>query len=227
MENSQQVIEEMSGGSIYLIIHKDIIQRSPDWYQIRLGRVGGTDAEAFAVKGKSASGLGAGALSIMNKKLYELLTGNHADENGFVSDAMQRGIDLEPEAVQEYETRNLLSVEQIGYVTFGPFFGYSPDGFVGEDGLIEVKCPQGPEYVRMLSGGEIKPEYYAQMQYGMFLTNRDWCDFVCYNPDVKMCPLIVKRVDRDLDFIDKIRVNMMSYLDEVEVRLNYIKTNAK
>jgi hypothetical protein len=207
------------------IIHADIIQRSEEWHQIRLGRLGGTDAEALLVKGKSNNGLGTGAMSILYKKLYETITGLPADEEKFLSYAMQRGMDLEPYAIKEYESIKMVEVKQIGYVSFAEFFGYSPDGFVDQDGLIEVKCPQGPEYMRMISGGDIQPGYIAQMQWGMLLTGRDWCDFIVYNPEVKQKPIMIQRKERDETKIELLQDAMRNYLDEMEARLEYIKNN--
>jgi putative phage-type endonuclease len=207
------------------IIHADIIQRSEEWHQIRLGKIGGTDAEALLVKGKSNSGLGSGAMTILYKKLYETITGLAADEEKFLSYAMQRGMDLEPYAIKEYEAIKMVEVKAIGYVSFAEFFGYSPDGFVDDDGLIEVKCPQGPEYMRMISGGEIQSGYMAQMQWGMLLTGRDWCDFVVYNPELKQKPILIQRVNRDDNKIDALQDGMRNYLDEMEARLEFIKSN--
>ena len=222
MENIKQVMQKMSGGSLP-IIHGDFKQRTPEWYQIRLGRIGGTDAESLAVKGKNQYGLGTGIMSTMYKKIYEVIQNQPADDSGYISAAMERGIELEPLAVQEYEKVKFETVTEIGYVSLGHFFGYSPDGFVGEDGLIEVKCPGAAEYIRLLSTDEIQSGYIWQMQWGMFLTNRDWCDFVAYNPDFKPMPLYIKRVEKDMDAVKLLYDQGMKYLDAMDSVLGKIR----
>jgi hypothetical protein len=222
MENVKQVMQKMSGGSLS-IIHGDFKQRSPEWYQIRLGRIGGTDAESLAVKGKNQYGLGTGIMSTMYKKIYEVIQNQSADDSGYISAAMERGIELEPLAVQEYEKVKFETVIEIGYVSLGYFFGYSPDGFIGEDGLIEVKCPGAAEYIRLLSTDEIQSGYIWQMQWGMFMTNRDWCDFVAYNPDFKPMPLYIKRVEKDMDAVKLLYDQGMKYLDAMDVVLGKIR----
>lgn len=221
MENVKQVMQKMSGGSLP-IIHGDFKQRSPEWYQIRLGRIGGTDAESLAVKGKNQYGLGTGIMSTMYKKIYEVIQNQPADDSGYVSAAMERGIELEPLAVQEYEKVKFETVTEIGYVSLGHFFGYSPDGFVGIDGLIEVKCPGAAEYIRLLGTDEIQSGYVWQMQWGMFLTNRDWCDFVAYNPDFKPMPLYIKRVEKDMDAVKLLYDQGIKYLDAMDAVLGKI-----
>jgi exodeoxyribonuclease (lambda-induced) len=173
-----------------------------------LGRIGGSESNVLTVKGKSDHGLGAGAITLMYEKLFEIKTGQPA-KDVFVTDAMQRGIDLEMDAIYEYSQMEFKDVEECGYITNSDliYAGYSPDGLVGEDGLIEVKCPGSIEYMRIVLGGEIPGKYYCQMQWGMFISERKWCDYVVYNPDYEPKPLVVQRVDRDENFIS----NLLKY----------------
>ena len=122
-------------------IYNDIYQRTEEWHNIRLGRVGGSESSVLSVKGKSESGLGAAAFTLLYEKAYELIQEEPVKEN-IVTFAMQRGMDLEPEAIHEYELSKMVKVDQVGYILNSDmkYAGYSPDGLVGEDGLIEVKC---------------------------------------------------------------------------------------
>ena len=96
--------------------HNDIEQRSMQWHQIRYGRVGGSESEALLVKGKSAHGLGTGAISMLYDKVWEIKTSSPA-KDVFVTEAMQRGIDLEGEAIYNYQNEHFKTVTQCGYVT--------------------------------------------------------------------------------------------------------------
>lgn len=174
------------------IYHYDIKQGSEEWLQIRAGRITGTDAAALLVNGKSANGLGAGAISLLYNKAAEFVTG--PEENNFTNYAMQRGTELEPYARAEYETATWNHVEQVGFVSVGEYFGVSPDGLVGDEGLIEIKCPMGAEFVRFVDTKEIPEAHMAQMQWAMFLTGRKWCDYVVFNPDFAPASLHVVRI---------------------------------
>lgn len=202
--------------------HFHINQRSKEWHKLRLGRIGGSESNVLTVKGKSEHGLGAGAITLLYEKLFEIKTGQPA-KDVFVTDAMQRGIDLEMDAVYEYSQMEFKDVEECGYITNSNliYAGYSPDGLVGEDGLIEVKCPGSIEYMRTILGGEIPGKYYCQMQWGMFISDRKWCDYVVYNPDYEPKPLVVQRVDRDEKFISNLLENYLVF--QAQMGLSLIK----
>ena len=206
-----------------ITIHNDIHQRTEEWYKIRLGRVGGSESSVLSVKGKSQSGLGAAAFTLLYEKAYEIIQKEPVKEN-FVTFAMQRGMDLEPEAIHEYELIKMVKVDQVGYILNSDFkyAGYSPDGLVGEDGLIEVKCPGNSEFMRQIITMEIPKQYLCQMQWGMFLSNRSWCDYVVYNPDYTKSPLYIDRVDRNDKMIETLKANYISFESELDAILERI-----
>ena len=181
------------------MIH-EVDQRSDDWYGLRLGRMTASHAQAIGANGK-------GLESYIHKVMTEYYS--KAPQEGFTSDAMQRGIDLEDSAVFMYEVETGRKVEKVGFVSMNEYVGASPDGFVDDDGLIEVKCPLDPEMFRMLLGGEIKPEYIAQVQMQMYITGRKWTDFVCYSPNFDR-ELIIKRVLPDEKKIEKLEAGILS-----------------
>jgi putative phage-type endonuclease len=206
-----------------ITIHTDIYQRSEEWHEIRLGRIGGSESNVLIVKGKSESGLGAAAFTLLYEKAYEIIQNQPVKEN-IVTFAMQRGMDLEPEAIQEYEMAKMVKVDQVGYILHShyKYAGYSPDGLVGEKGLIEVKCPGNSEFMRQLITKEIPKQYLCQMQWGMFLSNRTWCDYVVYNPDYDKSPLYIDRVDRNDKMIELLKANYLAFegeLDEILERI--------
>ena len=204
-------------------IYNDIHQRSEEWYNIRLGRVGGSESSVLSVKGKSESGLGAAAFTLLYEKAYEIIQEEPVKEN-IVTFAMQRGMDLEPEAIHEYELSKMVKVDQVGYILNSDFkyAGYSPDGLVGEDGLIEVKCPGNSEFMRQIITNEIPKQYFFQMQWGMFISGRKWCDYVVYNPDYHKSPLYIDRVDRIEKTIETLKANYLAFELELDAILERI-----
>ena len=204
-------------------IYNDIHQRSEEWHNIRLGRVGGSESSVLSVKGKSESGLGAAAFTLLYEKAYEIIQEEPVKEN-IVTFAMQRGMDLEPEAIHEYELSKMVKVDQVGYILNSDFkyAGYSPDGLVGEDGLIEVKCPGNSEFMRQIITNEIPKQYFCQMQWGMFISGRKWCDYVVYNPDYHKSPLYIDRVDRIEKTIETLKANYLAFESELDAILERI-----
>ena len=123
-----------------ITIHTDIHQRSEEWHEIRLGRIGGSESNVLSVKGKSESGLGAAAFTLLYEKAYEIIQEEPVKEN-IVTFAMQRGMDLEPEAIHEYELSKMVKVDQVGYILNSDYkyAGYSPDL-----SLIHISEPTRP-----------------------------------------------------------------------------------
>ena len=204
-------------------IYNDIHQRSEEWHNIRLGRVGGSESSVLSVKGKSESGLGAAAFTLLYEKAYEIIQEEPVKEN-IVTFAMQRGMDLEPEAIHEYELSKMVKVDQVGYILNSDYkyAGYSPDGLVGEDGLIEVKCPGNSEFMRQIITNEIPKQYFFQMQWGMFISGRKWCDYVVYNPDYDKSPMYIDRVDRIEKTIETLKANYLAFESELDEILERI-----
>jgi len=131
---------------------------------------------------------------------------------------------LEGEAIYVYQNDHFITVTQCGYVTNADkkYAGYSPDGLIGEDGLIEIKCPGHIEYIRTLIEQDVPKRYQAQMQWGMMMTGRSWCDYVVYNPDYTKSPLYVDRVDRDEKMIEVLKTNYLAFESELDAILERI-----
>jgi len=179
------------------VYHFDLEQRSDEWREIRKGRFTGTDAALLLVAGtKRADGLGVGVEQAMFLKCAQLIA--DFDDYQFETYATRIGNEREAEAVAAYGERIFpKAVTACGFVELGDYFGFSPDGLVGKDGLIEIKCPQPPEYLRYITTGEISKDYLMQMQWGMWITDRKWCDHVVFNPDFGGYPIQVQRIERD------------------------------
>jgi len=193
-----------------------IDQRTPEWFAARLGKV-----TASKIADVMASGR-AGAPSVtranyLAQLLCERLTGRPTE--GYTNDAMQHGIDNEPIAINAYEMAQDVIVNPIGLVDHPSIAmsGASPDGLVGEDGLIEVKCPNSATHLATLKGGSIDGRYMKQMQWQMACTGRKWCDFVSFDPRMPdHMQLHVQHVRRDDEMIAQIEAAVCEFLAELD-----------
>ena len=197
-----------------------IDQRSPEWHALRLGKLTGSKASDMLATLKSG-GEAAGRRNLRIALALERITGT-SQERSFTTQAMQDGIDREPEAVRLYQAKSGNLVDPMGFIehdTLGA--GYSPDGVVGDfEGLIEVKCPEPAAHLEYL-GGHIPANYLAQINHGFWITGALWCDFVSYQPTFPVGgQLKVIRVERgDLtDYIAK----ATAFLSEVDKQVEAI-----
>lgn len=131
---------------------------------------------------------------------------------------LERGHEMEARARIAYEARTGLLAEESGIVkTDDDWFGYSTDGFVGDDGLIEIKCPvDSLKIMAMLRTGNTE-EYDHQIQGGLWLTGRQWVDFIMYVPDLEIVgnDLFVKRIYRDEEFIESLERDLLRFRSTV------------
>lgn len=206
-----------------MIIQYDLEQGSEEWLAARLGRLGSSEASVLLVDGKSQSGLGAGAITLLVKKISESITGELASSD-YKSPEMEHGNEYEPLARKAYENIKFTKTTRVGYVQYMSHLGYSPDDFVGEDGLVEYKCLSGPEFVRYSLWGKIDKKHMAQMQWGLWMTKRKWCDYVVYHPDfVDGC--VIKSILPDP--ATQATFNKMAHVFEEEVKKGIEKMNKK
>jgi putative phage-type endonuclease len=179
-------------------------QRSADWFNVRLGCVTGSGVTNVFAKTKTGESeakkkyktkLIVERLKYKTKLIVERLT-NESQDNDFVSSAMLWGIEKEDMARVAYQEENKVLVKQEGFIKIeNEFIGYSPDGLVSENGLIEIKCPSSAKHFEYLDTQEIPKEYINQMVLGMIVTKRKWCDFISYDPRFpKSMQLFVKRI---------------------------------
>lgn len=179
-------------------------QGSPQWLAERLGHVTASKFEDVLKKGRSkASVWGDGATTYALTLAAERLTGVVA--GGYATDAMDWGTQHEPDAVAAYELTQLVNVKVAPFVRH-PLIdnvGGSPDGFVFDDGILEVKCPYtSKEHLRTVWDGSMPEHHRPQVQGNLWITGRDWCDFVSYDPRMpEECRLFISRVERDAEYI--------------------------
>ena len=141
-----------------------------------------------------------GYQDMINSIVYERLTGEIPES--FSNEWMQRGIELEPEARRSFEFETFQKVKQIGFVEFDEWIGCSPDGIIGDDGLLQIKCPKYNTLINYHVSGKIGRDYEMQLQGEMFVTGRKHNIFYAWHPKLKSFRL---KVARDEDAIKKIR----------------------
>ena len=187
----------------------DCEQLSPEWYQARAGVPSASNFDKLITSKGDTS-------KQRTKYMYTLagesIIGNK--EETYSNAAMQRGIELENEAREMYELITGQEVVQVGFcMNDKKEYGCSPDGLIGEDGLIEIKCPILSTQVEYLLKKQLPTTYYQQTQGQLFITGRKWLDFVSYYPG--MNPLTV-RVEPDLEFHKKLAIELNLFVAELK-----------
>lgn len=197
-------------------------QRSPEWYAARLGKA--TASRIADVVAKTKTGYGASRANYMAELICERLTGMQGAS--FTSAAMLWGVEKEPEARAAYEAKIGDLVTEVGFTPHNHLnmCGASPDGLVGDDGLIEIKCPITATHIDTLLSDAVPSKYITQMQWQMACTGRKWCDFVSYDPRMpEPMRLFVKRVKRDDEFIAFLESEVVTFLTELEYKILSLK----
>jgi len=189
-------------------------QGTAEWLSERAGKV--TASRIADLMAKTKSGPGAARKNYMADLLTERLTGLPKDS--FTSTAMQWGTDQEPRARAMYTFLTDNSVLETGFVphpTLGQT-GASPDGLVSEDGLVEIKCPNTATHIETLRGAKIDSKYIKQMHWQMICCEREWCDFVSFDPRLpEPMQLHVQRVEKDAELAEEITAAVTQFLTEL------------
>lgn len=194
----------------------NIEQGSDEWKMARLGHVTASNMADVMSKGKG-SGEAIGRYKYKVRLVAERLTQTAAES--FSNAAMEWGVEQEQFACIEYESATNQFVDKTGFWLHPEikFLGVSPDRLVGADGLIEVKCPNTTTHLGYLFEGKIPTDYYKQIQCQLWVTGRQWCDFVSYDPRLpKRNQLLIVRTERDESLIKEMEAETLKFLDEVE-----------
>ncbi len=192
-------------------------QGTDEWKALRLGKA--TASRMADICARTKTGWGASRANYAAQLVAERLTGKVADS--YSNAAMEWGNATEAEARAVYAFFRDVTVDAVDFVPHPTIemSGASPDGCIGTDGLVEIKCPNTATHIDTLLGRSVPEKYILQMQWQMACTARQWCDFVSYDPRMpETLRLFVKRVDRDdvliLDLEDKVR----EFLSEVHAK---------
>lgn len=191
-------------------------QGTDEWFQARLGKV--TASRIADVMATLKNGTpGAGRKNYAAQLICERLTGLPTET--FTNSAMQWGTDTEPQARGRYSLETFNPVEQVGFVDHPsiPMAGASPDGLVNDRGLVEIKCPNSATHIETLRGAPIDAKYIKQMQFQMLCCERDWCDFVSFDPRLPdEMQIHIQRVERDDELCREIEDAVRAFLTEVD-----------
>jgi putative phage-type endonuclease len=193
-------------------------QRSLEWFAARLGKV--TASKVADVIAKTKTGYSTSRENYMAQLVCERMTGTQGES--FTNTAMQWGTDQEPLARAAYEAVKDILVDEVGLVTHPTILmsAASPDGLVGDDGLIEIKCPNTATHIDTVLTDKVPPRYIPQMQWQMACTERKWCDFVSFDPRMpEGLQLFIQRVDFDGEYVKMLEAEITGFLAELETKI--------
>lgn len=198
-------------------------QRSPEWFQARLGCVGGSRASDVVAEIKT--GEAAARRDLRTQLVCEILTGQSQEQPIIGNPDIDRGVELEPQARTVYEWRTGSIVTEVGFIRHDTLrAGVSLDGAVGDKGFIEIKCPRPANHLATLKAGKVPSKNMAQLLHAFFITQREWCDFISYCPALpEHLSFFCTRVHAtDVDvggYIEK----LTQFLDEVDAEVKFFQ----
>ena len=200
----------------------DIEQGTDEWFAIRCGKV--TASRVADVIATTKSGYSASRANYEAQLICEILTGKPAES--YSNAAMQWGTETEPLARAQYELKTGNMVNQVGFVVH-PMIeqaGASPDGLIGEDGCIEIKCPNTSTHLDTLLSQKVPSKYITQMTWQMVCAGRKWCDFVSYDPRLpENLQLFIERIELDEDYAKKLQNEVVMFLVEVNEKVEKLR----
>jgi putative phage-type endonuclease len=201
-----------------------IEQGNPEWHQLRSGKV--TASRVADILAQTRTGPSASRQNYLIELALQRSTGTI--EPSYTNAAMEWGTQTEPQARVAYEVETGNFVDQVAFIDHPTiaWFGCSPDGLIGDDGLIEIKCPNSATHWEYFKAKKPPQKYLTQMQTQLCVTGRKWCDFVSFDPRMpSRSQLLIVRVERDEAFIAEIEEKVKQFLNEVENEVNLMKGN--
>ena len=201
-------------------IIKNIEQGSADWHTLRLGKI-----TASRVKDVLSKGRGTAPSKLSETYMMELLAERLTGEakQFFENDAMRWGTETEPQARAMYELRSGNSVEEVAFIIKDDFVGVSPDGLIGDNGMIEIKCPTTITQIKRALSDDYSLDYYAQIQMQLWVAERDWCDFLSFDPRLDVdAGYLLQRVKRDDEFIKNMNEKVYAFIDRKQELYNQL-----
>lgn len=189
-------------------------QGTPEWHTARLGKV--TASRVDDVIATTKTGYAASRANYMAELALEILTGQR--QEGFTNAAMQWGTQTEPMARAAYESARDVFVVEVGLIDHPSIdmAGASPDGLVGDVGLLEIKCPNSATHIQTLRSRAPDSKYITQMMWQMACTGRQWCDFVSFDPRMPDgLQLYIQRIERDNKVIEHLETEVKKFRKEL------------
>lgn len=197
------------------MIAHDMPQGSPEWEQIKLGKVGGSRATDILNKGK-------GRERYLVELACERINGTAKQ---FSARSTEHGKMTEDQARAVYQIETGNRIEPVGFVELSEYAGCSPDGFVGDDGMIEIKCPIDlSKHIHTVIYGMDDKEHKPQVQFNLMVSGRQWCDFISYSndaPDAKK--IAIWRQNRDEQYIEKLRSELDRFIADLKTMVSQLE----
>jgi putative phage-type endonuclease len=186
-------------------------QGSAEWLALRLNKVTASMVSNVISKGRG-NAPSKMAETYMIELIAEKLTGK--SKPFFENDAMRWGTETEPQARSMYEVKNnFVPVREVAFVEHNEFIGVSPDGLIGDDGLLEIKCPNTTTQIKRALSDDYSADYKAQIQMQLWVTERKWCDFVSFDPRLDCSAgYLQQRVYRDEEYIEEMKVKVYAFV---------------
>jgi putative phage-type endonuclease len=197
----------------------NIEQGTPEWFEVRKLKMTASNAQAIGNNGKG-----------LEAYIYQLLAESlsSAPKESYTNEHIERGKELEAQARSLYELENDVVIEEVGFIELSEYVGCSPDGLIGKEGGIEIKCVNDVKHLKTLLNGtkEIDSAYIWQIQMSLLITNRKWWDYVQYNPNFESSLFIYKIVP-DETMQEKLKAGLKfgeARIKELQAKLKLIKT---
>lgn len=195
----------------------DCEQGTDEWFKARLGHV-------TASRFKAVMGSGGTKDTYRYKLAAEIVTGTW--DVGYCNKYMDMGNEREPEARKHYSLITGSKVEEVGFIEYNSGIGVSPDGLIGEDGGLEIKCVLASTHIKYIHNNTLPTPYLEQVQGTLLYTGRKWWDFISYCPEVKSRPEFIIRVYPDIDCHARISVKVDKFAKEVQKLVNEMGVNS-
>ena len=204
-----------------MIKHHNFEQKSDEWINARLGKITGSGINQLF-------GTSLASTRYLSKKASEILTNSTSDSDISNLIHVQRGLLFEREAREKYTLATFTEVDNIGLIELDDYTACSPDGLVGADGIIEIKVPDTYNYLsnifKITENGSkgIAKEYYEQMQFNLYVSRRQWCDYIMYNPFYSQYNdgLFIYRVEVNYEMQSKIKKILAVSIQKIQKMLN-------
>jgi len=194
-------------------IYNDIEQGTPEWFDIRKGKVTASHAQAIGSNGK-------GLETYIREVVSEYLSSGEKEHYSNIH--TERGNELEPVARSMYELEKGVEVDQIGFCQLNDFVGCSPDGIIDTDGIVEIKCPDDKTYFNILIDEKIDSGYIWQCNMNMLILERKWCDLIFYNPNFEKSMKIFRLEPNEIMF-EQLKVGFAKAESEITRLINEYK----
>jgi len=184
----------------------DCKQGSAEWHTARLGKV--TGSQFSNVLNKKT-----GRKTYMYRLAAERLT--DTPQATYTNPSMEWGVEHEEEARVTYLEDMAADVSVPGFIYISDYVGVSPDGLVGEDGIIEIKCPNSTTHINTIIEDTVPSKYLPQIQGILWVTGRKWCDFISYDPRMKKKKFHCIRIERDEEYIENLKLETDKFIEEL------------